>query len=77
MRRLLSRLLRPVVQPIPPELEACEFCGRRECLDAEWRVCEKRLATADFVRTRDAAALERLKRAHEEDRPPAAPKTPS
>jgi hypothetical protein len=53
-----------VIQPVPAELDACEFCGRPECSETEWKSCEKRLAAAEFIRKRDDAALARLKSAH-------------
>jgi hypothetical protein len=61
---LISRVKRSVIQPIPPELEACEVCGELRCADDKWKSCEKRLATAEFVRTGDRAALTRLEQAH-------------
>jgi hypothetical protein len=65
VRRILARLTASVIKPVPPELDACEFCGRLECGDTEWKSCERRLAAAEFIRKGDDAALARLKRAHE------------
>ena len=61
---LISRVKRWVVQPVPPELEACEVCGKLRCADDEWKSCEKRIATAEFIRTGDEAALNRLEQAY-------------
>jgi hypothetical protein len=48
---------RSPIQPIPPELEACEVCGKLQCPDDEWKRCERRIATAEFIRTGDRAAF--------------------
>jgi hypothetical protein len=57
---LISRMKHSLIQPIPPELDACEVCGKLRCPDDEWKSCERRIATAEFIRTGDRAALDRL-----------------
>jgi hypothetical protein len=64
LRELISRVKRSLIQPIPPELEACEVCGKLRCPDDEWKSCERRIATAEFIRTGDRAALTRLEQAY-------------
>ena len=49
LRKLMLRLKRAVVQDCPPELYACEVCGKVECDHAEWAKCEKRIAAAEFM----------------------------
>lgn len=66
---LLSWVRRSLIQPVPPELEACEVCGKLRCPDDEWKSCERRLATAEFVRTGDRAALDRLEQAYRRGSP--------
>ena len=61
LHRLKSRVADAIVQDCPPELYACEVCSRLQCSSEEWLTCEKRLAAAQFMRTGDMAALERLK----------------
>jgi hypothetical protein len=68
IRDLLVRIKGGLIKPVPPELEACEVCGRLTCSGQEWKACEKRLASAEFVRTGTDAALARLKNAYDEDR---------
>lgn len=46
LKRLLKALSQPIIQEIPPELEACEICRRTECSQDEWIVCETRIAHA-------------------------------
>ena len=77
VRELMLRLKRSVVQHIPAELEACEVCGKLDCRGAEWASCEKRLASAEFIRTGDEQALARLKLAYDQSSRPAAPPPPS
>jgi predicted 3-demethylubiquinone-9 3-methyltransferase (glyoxalase superfamily) len=66
LHALLSRLKRSVAEPVPPELEGCAFCAKLRCTDAEWQSCETRVATAELIRTGDAAALTCLRRAYDE-----------
>jgi len=70
---LISRVKRALIQPVPPELEACEVCGKLQCSDAEWKSCEKRIATAEYIRTGDEAALMRMKQAYERPSPEITP----
>ena len=72
-KRLRSRLMRSMVSEIPPELEACEYCGKLECLGEQWVSCERRLTTAEFARTGDRKLLGRLKSAYETQPVPPAP----
>ena len=76
MRKLLSRLKKAIVGPVPPELDACEVCGQLKCSDGEWRSCEKRIATAEFIRKGDDAALARLKDAYGKKPGPSDPPPP-
>jgi hypothetical protein len=47
----VARVKRAIVQDCPPELYACEVCGRLECNDAQWVQCEQRIAAAEFMRS--------------------------
>jgi hypothetical protein len=69
LRALMSRLKGAVVQDCPPELYACEVCGKLECDYAEWANCEKRIAAAEFVRSGNQQAVTRLKQIHEAHTP--------
>jgi hypothetical protein len=64
----MSRLKSAVVQDCPPELYACEVCGKLECDEAEWTNCGKRLAAAEFMRSGNQQAATRLKQIHEAHR---------
>jgi hypothetical protein len=46
IRRLISRLRSNIVQETPPELSACEVCGKLVCSQEEWITCEHRLVEA-------------------------------
>ena len=50
-RSLLWRVREGIIQPVPPELDACEDCGRLECKQAEWATCEHRIARAERLQT--------------------------
>jgi hypothetical protein len=53
-KRILARLgiwRSDVVQTVPPELAACEYdCPKKECDDAHFENCERRLHTAEVLR---------------------------
>jgi len=46
LKRLLQTISQPIIQDVPPELDACEFCRKTECSQDEWIVCENRIAHA-------------------------------
>jgi hypothetical protein len=50
-RTLRGRVTDAIVQDVPPELSACEVCGRASCNTEEWLKCEQRLAVAEYMRT--------------------------
>ena len=51
LRTLVSRVKGMVVQDCPPELYACEVCGKLECDHEEWANCKQRLTAAEFMRS--------------------------
>jgi len=53
LRGLVDRLKQSVVQPIPPELEACEVCGKLDCSQDEWGRCQQRIAVEKFTRKKN------------------------
>jgi hypothetical protein len=59
LHKLMLRLKRAVVQDCPPELYACEVCGKIECDYAEWANCEKRIAAAEFIVSGNQQAITR------------------
>lgn len=61
VRALVSRTKGGVVEDCPPELYACEVCGKLECASETWLKCRQRLAAAQFVKSGDRDALNELK----------------
>ena len=37
------------IQECPPELYACERCGKPECSSAEWIECQRRQKSAEYM----------------------------
>ena len=62
LRALTSRVKGGVVQDCPPELYACEVCGKLDCTSTTWLNCRQRLAAAQFMASGDRLALAELKR---------------
>ena len=44
LKRLLQTISQPIIQDVPPELDACEICRKTQCSQDEWIVCENRIA---------------------------------
>ena len=61
---IISRLSKAVVVDCPPELAACEVCGRFECLEDEWLRCEKRLAVKRQLQTGASPAVDKSSPTH-------------
>jgi hypothetical protein len=61
LRAFVSRAKGGIVQDCPPELCACEVCGKLECRNEVWLNCRQRLAAAQFIQTGDPQALAELK----------------
>ena len=62
LRTLASRVKGEIVKDVPPELYACEVCGRLDCRSEVWLNCRQRLAAAQFMKCGDRQALAELKR---------------
>ena len=62
LRTLTSRVKGGLVQDCPPELFACEICGKRECTSETWLNCRQRLAAEQFLKSGDPQALAELER---------------
>ena len=61
LRALTCRVKGAIVQDCPPELYACELCGKLDCTNKEWLNCRQRLAAAQFVKFGDRQALSELR----------------
>ena len=46
VKQTVRKIKNSIIQPCPPELYACEVCGKLECDNEEWLNCERRLRVA-------------------------------
>ena len=61
LHALASKAKGGIVQDCPPELYACEVCGKLDCTTEVWLNCPQRLAAAQYMKTGDRQALTELK----------------
>ncbi len=54
IRSFWRRAQRSIIDDCPPELYACEVCGKEACDTQEWLSCETRLAAAEYMKARAA-----------------------
>ncbi len=46
VKAAFRKLKNSIIQPCPPEIYACEVCGKVDCSHEEWVNCEYRLKIA-------------------------------
>lgn len=50
-KRAFRRVKESIIEDCPPELYECEICRKLDCDSEEWLKCEKRLASARFMKS--------------------------
>ncbi len=55
VEKFKKRIVDSIIQDCPPELYACEICGKLECNNEKWLNCETRIRMAESIKSEDAA----------------------